>query len=371
VGAGLLVQSLRRLNAVEPGFKSDHLITMSFRLPPSKYPEGEPVAAFFREAIAHIRAVPGVESAALVRAVPLTGNYAKAGYFAEGRPEPAPGQEPQALTNIVTPDYFRTMGIPLHEGRDFADHDDADAPKVVIVNETLARQAWPGESPLGRRLRQQGAADWWSVVGVVGDVKHNRLSEPPQAQLYTAHYQDPKIFACVVARTTGDPGAAGDLVRKAIWAVDKDQPVWSVASMERVLERVLAPTRFLLFLFGAFAVTALVLAAIGIYGVLSYAVAQRTQEIGIRIALGARAAEVLRLVVGQGMALTLLAIVIGLVAAAGLSRLMRTLLFGVAPGDPATFAAAAIVLALVALVACWVPARRATRVDPVAALTHE
>jgi putative ABC transport system permease protein len=371
VGAGLLVQSLRRLNAVEPGFRPDHVLTLSFRLPPTKYPEGEPVAAFFREAIARIRAVPGVEQAALVRAVPLTGNYAVAGYFVEGRPEPAPGQEPQTQLNIVTPDYFRTLGIPLHEGRDFTDHDDADAPKVAVVNQTLARQVWPQEDPLGRRLRLQGSDDWVTVIGVVGDVKHRRISEPPQAQVYTAHYQDPKIFACVVARTAGDPLTLADPVRAAIWAVDKDQPVWSVAPLEGVLGQALAPTRFLLFLFGAFAVVALLLAAIGIYGVLSYAVAQRTQEIGIRIALGARAAQVLRMVVRQGMGLTLGAIVLGLGAAAALTRLMQSLLFGVSPGDPPTFAAAAFVLALIALFACWLPARRATLVDPVTALTHE
>jgi putative ABC transport system permease protein len=371
VGAGLLVQSLRKLNAVDPGFRSDHTLTLSFRLPPAKYPEGEPVAAFFRAAIARIRAAPGVESAALVRAVPLTGNYAEGGYVVEGRPEPPSGKAPQTQINIVTPDYFRTMGIPLHEGRDFTDHDDARAPRVAIVNETLARLAWPGESALGRRLRADTSEDWLTVIGVVGDVKHRRLTEPPQAQVYTAHYQDPKIFACVVARTTGPPMAAADGVRAAIWSVDKDQPVWSVAPMEQVLDRALAPTRFLLWLFGAFAGVALLLAAIGIYGVLSYAVAQRTQEIGIRIALGARAAQVLALVVGQGMALTLGAIVLGLGAAAALGGLMRSLLFGVTPADPSTLAVAAVVLAVVALVACWLPARRATRVDPVSALTHE
>jgi putative ABC transport system permease protein len=371
VGAGLLVESLRRMSAVEPGFRPERLLTLSFRLPPTKYPEGEPVAAFFRTAIARIRAVPGVEAAALVRAVPLTGNFAEGGYLVEGRPEPEPGKVPQTQINIVTPEYFRTMGIPLREGRDFTDHDDADAPRVVVVNETLARVAWPGESPLGRRLRPQGSDDWLSVIGVVGDVKHRRLSEPPQAQVYTAHYQDPKIFACVVARTAGPPLAVADGVRAAIWSVDKDQPVWSVVPMEQVLENALGRTRFLLWLFGAFAAVALLLAAIGIYGVLSYAVAQRTQEIGIRIALGARAAQVLRLVVGQGMALVLGAIVLGLAAAAVLSGLMRSLLFGVTPSDPWTFAAAAGVLALVALIACWLPARRATRVDPVAALSHE
>jgi putative ABC transport system permease protein len=371
VGAGLLVESLRRLQKVDPGFRSDHLLTLSFRLPPTRYPEGEPVAAFFRAAIANVRAIPGIESAALVRAVPLSGNFGSSGYVVEGRPEPAPGQEPPAGTNIVTPDYFRTMGIPLESGRDFTDHDDASAPPVAVVGKTLARQAWPGEDPLGKRLRLAGTDRWLTVVGVVGDVKHRRLSEPPQAQIYTAHYQDPKIFVCVVARTASEPMGLAAPLREAIWAVDKDQPVWSVMAVAGLREDALAPTRFLLSLLGAFAGLALLLAGIGIYGVLSYAVAQRTQEIGIRVALGARGAQVVRLVVGQAMALVLAAIALGLLGAALLSRLMQGLLFEVRPVDPVTFAAAASALAAVGLVACWLPARRATRVDPVKALAYE
>jgi putative ABC transport system permease protein len=371
IGAGLLVQSLRKMQSLDPGFRSDHVLTMQFRLPPTKYAEGEPVAAFFREAIAGIRAVPGVESAALVRAVPLEGNYGTTGYRVDGRPEPAPGHEAQAALNIVTPDYFRTLGIPLRQGRDFTDHDDAKALRVVIVNETMAVQEWPGEDPLGRRLRLQGTEGWQTVIGVVGDVKHRRLSEPPQPQVYAAHYQDPKIFACVVARTSSDPRAFADPVRQAIWAVDKDQPVWSVRPLDAVLARTFAPTRLLLFLLGAFALLAVVLASVGIYGVLSYAVAQRRQEIGIRMALGARASQVVRLVVRQGMTLALGAVFLGLVMAAFLSRLLRTLLFGVGPGDPTTFAACAVVLVAVALGACWLPARRASRVDPATTLGHE
>jgi putative ABC transport system permease protein len=371
IGAGLLVQSLRQMQSLDLGFRSDHVLTLQFRLPPTKYAEGEPVAAFFREAIAGIRAVPGVESAALVRAVPLEGNYATTGYRVEGRTEPAPGHEAQAALNIVTPDYFRTLGIPLRQGRDFTDHDDAKAPRVVIVNETMAAQEWPGEDPLGRRLRLQGTEGEQTVIGVVGDVKHRRLSEPPQPQVYAAHYQDPKIFACVVARTSSDPRAFADPVRQAIWAVDKDQPVWSVRPLDAVLARNLAPTRLLLFLLGAFALLAVVLASVGIYGVLSYAVAQRRQEIGIRMALGARANQVVGLVVRQGMSLVLGALLLGLVLAAFLSRLLRTMLFGVGPGDPKTFAACAALLVVVAFGACWLPARRASRVDPAATLGHE
>jgi putative ABC transport system permease protein len=371
IGAGLLVQSLRKMQALDPGFRADHVLTMQFRLPPTKYPEGEAVAAFFRAAIAGIRAVPGVESAALVRAIPLEGNYATTGYQVEDRPKPAPGQEAQAALNIVTPDYFGTMGIPLRQGRDFTDHDDARAPRVVIVNETLAALAWPKEEPLGRRLHIEGHAGWATVIGVVGDVKHRRLSEPPQAQIYTAHYQDPKIFACVVARTSSDPRAFADPVRQAMWAVDKDQPVWSVWPLDALLARIFAPTRLLLFLLGAFAVLAVVLASVGIYGVLSYAVAQRRQEIGVRMAVGARGGQVVALVVRQGMNLVLAAVALGLVLAGFLCRLLRTLLFGVEPGDPAIFAVCAAILIAVALGACWLPARRASQVDPAATLGHE
>jgi putative ABC transport system permease protein len=371
IGAGLLVQSLRKMQSLDPGFRPDHVLTLSFRLPPTKYAEGEPVAAFFREAIAGIRAVPGVESAALVRAVPLSGNYGTTGYQVEGRAETAPGKEPSAALNIVTPDYFGTLGIPIRQGRDFTDHDDAKAPRVLVVNETMAGLEWPGENPVGRRLRLQGTEGWHTVIAVVGDVKHRRLSEPRQSQVYTAHYQDPKIFACVVARTSSDPKAFADPVRKAIWAVDKDQPVWSVLPLDAVLARTFAPTRLLLFLLGAFAVLAVVLASVGIYGVLSYAVAQRRQEIGVRMALGARAGQVVRLVVRQGMTLALGAVLLGLVMAAFLSRLLRTLLFGVDPGDPTTFAASAALLVVVAFGACWLPARRAARVDPAATLGHE
>ena len=249
VGAGLLVESLRRMSAVDPGFRPERMLTLSFRLPPTKYPEGEPVAAFFRAAIARIRAVPGVESAALVRAVPLTGNYAEDGYLVEGRPEPEPGKVPQTQINIVTPEYFRTMGIPVREGRDFTDHDDADAPRVVIVNETLARLAWRAGSPLGRRLRltgQRRLAD--------GDRRRGRREAPPALGAAAGRRSTPpitrtrKIFACVVARTAGPPMAVADGVRAAIWSVDKDQPVWSVVPMEACARAEQSPPRGFLLL---------------------------------------------------------------------------------------------------------------------------
>jgi predicted permease len=263
------------------------------------------------------------------------------------------------------------MGIPVLAGRSFDSRDTAQAPPVAVVSATFARQAFAGEDPVGKRIRIRDQGDWRTIVGVVGDIRHRSLRAPLAPQVYASHEQDPRIFACVVARTAGDPMAAAPAIRQAIWSVDPDQPVWNVRSMEMLLDRAQGPALATGRLVGAFALLALFLAAVGLYGVLSQLVAQRTREIGIRMALGASAGRVLGLVVGRGMALTGLAVALGLAGAAGLSRLLTSLLFGVRPLDPLTFAAAAAVLAAAALVACWLPARRAARMDPVVALAEE
>jgi putative ABC transport system permease protein len=370
VGAGLLLRTMHALGTADPGFRPERLLTMEFRVPPSKYQRPEQIAAFFRHILERMRAVPGVESVALVRAVPFSGNSGGSAYLVEGRPQ-EPGTEPIAQTNIVSPGYFRLMGIPVLKGREFAETDTDRTTPVAVVSATFARQAWPDEEAIGRQFRYKGQDRPLTVIGVVGDVRHGSFTEPPRAQAYTAHEQDPKIFACVVARTAGEPLALARPIREAIWSIDPDQPVWKVRSMDSLLQSARGPARALGTLLGAFAAIAMFLAGVGLYGVLSGVVSQRTREIGIRVALGAPVERVIGLVVGRGMALTALAIALGLAGAAALSRLMASELFGVRPLDPPTFAAAAALLALVALAACYVPARRAARLDPVVALAEE
>jgi putative ABC transport system permease protein len=371
VGAGLLLRSVLALQSADPGFRTDRLLTMEFRLPTSRYAQPAQIAAFFREVLERMRAVPGVESVALVRAVPFSGNGGSSAYEIESTPPPAPGREPRTQTNIVSPDYFRTMGIPLLQGRAVDERDTAEAPPVAVVSATFARTAWPGQEALGKRLRFKDTERWVTVVGVVGDIRHGSFAEAAAAQAYTPHDQDPRIFACVVARTTGDPMAVAAPIRRAIWSVDPEQPVWKVRTMEALLAGARGPARALTILIALFAGVALVLAAVGIYGVMTYVVTQRTREIGIRMALGASARTVVGMVVGRGLMLTAIAIVLGLAGAAALTRTLATLLFGVGPLDPVTFAAAAVVLGALALLASYLPARRAARVDPVVALADE
>jgi putative ABC transport system permease protein len=371
VGAGLLLRSMLALQGADPGFRTDRLLTMEFRLPTARYAQPAQIAAFFRAILERMRAVPGVESVALVRAVPFSGNGGSSPYEIEGSAPAPPGREPRTQTNIVSPGYFRTMGIPILQGRDIEERDTAEATPVAVVSATFARTAWPGQAPLGKRLRFKGVERWLTVVGVAGDVKHGSFVDAPAPQAYTPHEQDPRIFACVVARTAGDPMTAAASLRQAIWSVDPQQPVWKVRSMEALLAGARGPARALSILIALFAAVALLLAAVGIYGVMAYLVAQRTREIGIRMALGASARSVVGMVVGRGLALTLIATLLGIAGAAALTRTLATLLFGVGPLDPATFVAAAVVLGGVALLACYLPARRAARVDPVVALAEE
>ena len=371
VGAGLLLRSVLALQNADPGFRADRLLTMEFRLPTSRYTQPEQMAAFFRAILERMRAVPGVESVALVRAVPFSGNGGSSAYEVDGQPPPPPGREPRTQTNIVSPGYFRTMGIPILQGRDVDERDRADSTPVALVSATFARTVWPGQDALGKRFRLKETARWLTVVGVAGDIKHGSFVDAPMPQAYTAHEQDPRIFACVVARTTGDPMAAAAPIRQAIWSVDAQQPVWRVRSMEALLAGARGPARALTILIAMFATVAMILAAVGIYGVMTYLVTQRTREIGIRMALGASARTVVGMVVGRGLVLTLAAIAIGLAGAAALTRTLSTLLFGVGPLDPLTFVVAASVLGGVALLASYLPARRAARVDPVVALAEE
>jgi len=367
----LLIQSLMAVQRVPLGFDPSHVFTLQFRLPQTKYTRPEDIARFFKNAIERVRAVPGVESAALVRAVPFSGNGGTVGYAVEGRPAPDPATAPQARFHLVTPDYFRAMKIPLLKGRDFTDRDDLQTPLVAVINDSFARREWPGEDPIGKRFTTPQTHGPVTVIGVVGDTKHYTATEAAVPQLYAAHYQVPLIFSSLVARTRGPEMAITGEVRKAIWAVDKDQPMWSVRSLESQVEATQGSTRFLAALLGIFAGVALLLAGVGIYGVTSYGVAQQTHEIGIRLALGASGDRVLRDVVGRGARLTLIAVAIGLVFAVAMGRLASAMLFGVTPIDPLSLAGAAAILGIVSIAACYVPARRASRVDPVVALSTE
>jgi putative ABC transport system permease protein len=371
VGAGLLVRSFTRLQQVPLGLNPDHLITAELRLPMTKYTNDTLVVTFMQQMLERLRAIPGVRSAALVDAIPLSGNWAMTSFTVEGRTTPD-SLVPTAQSNAVSDGFFSTMEIPVLMGREFRPSDRLGAPMVAIVNQELARRTWPGESPLGKRITLPGPPEMTAtVVGVVGNVKHLTLSRADEQQIYVAKMQNGGIFASVAARTAGDPEAMTEAVRQAVWAVDRDQPVWKIRSMASLLDRDLAPRRFTARLTAGFAVLALLLSVIGVYGVMSYVVAQRTREIGIRMALGAARGEVVRLVLGRGLRIVAAGTALGLVAAYAGARVIERQLFGVPAADPTTFLLVPLVLVGVAAVACLVPARRAARVDPAIALSAE
>jgi len=320
-----------------------------------------------------VKALPGVESAAVVNYLPLGGANSSDSYLVEGAGEPPPGQENDGRYRVCTPDYFGTMGIPIVKGRGFTEQDKAGGPPVVIVNETLARKHWPGVDAIGKRIRFYGPlarAPWMEVIGVVQDVKHE-LNLTVTPEYYLPHAQDSWNAMVLVAKTKVEPGSLAPQIRQQVWAIDKDQPVFDVRTMKEVRSISVSLYTFSSVMLGIFAGVALLLAAIGIYGVMAFNVTQRTHEIGIRMALGARAGDVLKLVVRHGMMLALIGVVVGLAGAWALTRFMEKLLVGVEPTDLLTFGVVSICLLLAALLACYLPARRATKVDPLVALRYE
>jgi putative ABC transport system permease protein len=371
VGAGLLLNSFYRLLSVEPGFDPRNLLTMEYRLPKNRYAKGEQQWAFHKEVVERVSRVPGVESAAVVRGLPFSGNGGSLTYLVPDRPAPPAGQEPKALENAIDPNYLRTVGLPLLRGRNFTLQDGPDTQPVVLVNRTMAENLWPGEDPLGKRLEFPESKVTATVVGVVGDAKQYDIGERQSSQVYTAYAQNPHIFGTLVVRARVEPLSLAKSVREAVWSVDPDQPVWKVRTLEYLLNLNVADRRFVLYLMACFAALALLLTALGIYGVVSYTVAQRTHEIGVRVALGAQGRDVLRLVLRHGMGLALAGVGLGLAAAFAFTRLMSGLLYGVSATDPPTYAFVALLLAAVALLACLLPALRATRVDPLEALRYE
>ncbi|HEY6271767.1 MAG TPA: ABC transporter permease [Terriglobales bacterium] len=373
VGAGLLMKSFVRLERVDPGFKADHVLTFGLQ-PPSTYDIGRR-QQFFRQVVARIHSSPGVRSASAVTPLPLGGDEADCGFQIEGSPVPE-ASAPNTHYTAAEPDYFRTMGIPFLQGRDFTPRDDLETTPVIIINQTLAELFFPGQNPIGQRIKP-GIGNGYNeppmreIVGVVGDVKPVRLNGPRSAQVYVPMAQSPSGSVVIVARTATDPATIASAARDEVKALDKDVPVFAVKALDEYVGDSVSESRFTSRLLGSFAGLALILAAVGIYGVISYSVTQRTHEIGVRIALGAGLGDVLKLVVGQGVRLALAGIGIGAVAALGMTRLLRTMLFGVQPSDPLTFALVSSILCAAALLATYVPARRATKVDPMVALRYE
>jgi putative ABC transport system permease protein len=373
IGAGLLFRSFLTLVKTDAGFNPNNILTMNLVLPGIKYKEEAQRFAFYKDLEQRVQHLPGVQSAAFVNYLPLGGSNSSDDYLVEGAPEPAPGQENDGRYRVCTPDYFQTMGIRILKGRGFTDQDKAGAPPVVIVNEALARKHWPNQDALGKRIRFYGPLDkapWMEVVGVVQDVKHE-LDLPVTPEYYLPHAQDSWNAMVLVAKTQVEPTSLAPQIRQQVWAIDKDQPVFDVFTMQQVRSMSVTLQSFSSVVLAIFAGVALVLATVGIYGVMAYAVTQRTHEIGIRMALGARGRDVVRLVVRQGMVLTLIGVVIGVAGSLALTRFMAKLLVGVEPTDPLTFTAVSLCLLVAALLACYLPARRATKVDPLVALRYE
>jgi predicted permease len=373
VGAGLLGNSFVRLLRVNPGFNSSGVLAVQLFFSPVEYPERDMRGALaLQQMLEKVRSIPGVRTAGLVTALPITGG-ASTDFVIEGRPLPPANDEPSADIRSADSGYFRAMGIPLLAGREFTEADNASARRVMLINQAMARQFWPNENPIGQRVTMK---DWGppltgEIVGVVGDVKTNGLDEAAGPMIYWPYFQFPQLFNTIVLRSDGDFARLVPAVKAAIWSVEKNQPISQIENLEQVISESLARRRLYMILLGVFAGAALLLAAVGIYGMVSYSVSQRIREMGIRIAIGAERGDVLRLVLGQGAKVAVLGIILGIGAALGLTRLMSSLLFGVSATDPLTFAGVAVLLALVGLAACFIPARRAMRVDPMTALRHE
>ena len=373
VGAGLLTRSFARLITVEPGFDTRNLLTMHISLNAQVYGQGK-AGPYYQQLLERLRALPGVVSAAAVTTLPMSsvGTDFERPYWRADEPEPSASTD-KVSVRMATPEYFPTLGIPLRAGRNFTAQDRAESPAVIIVSQSFANKVWPGEIAIGKRLMLDYTRGKYAyeVVGVTSDIRYYGLKSRPQTEVFIPHAQNTYLPMNVVVRTEGDPSQLIGAVRQVVRGLDPTQPISQVNTMERLLERSIAPDRFALALIGLLALLALLLANVGVYSVLSYTVATRTHEIGVRLALGATSGDVFRLTLGQGLRLTLLGIALGSLAAYALTRLMEPLLFGVRATDPLTFVGGALLLMLVAWLACYVPARRATRVDPLTALRHE
>jgi len=391
IGAGLMIRSFYLLQKVNPGFAYENLTSFSVSLPEKKYPSLEGQAAFYKRLLENIRALPGVDSTAIASGLPLGNNGWQMGFSIEGQPPPPLDQRPLMESCLVTPDYFRTMNIPVLRGRVFDERDDRshlagkDLSKMnederlmagwtkIVIDEEFARRYWPNEDPVGKRIKQgRDDARALEVIGVVGRVKMEGLNQDSnRVQAYLPYLQVPADSMTVIVKGSSDPNQLISSIRGAVREIDPEQPIYSPRTMYEIRAESVASERLNLTLLSIFAGIALVLAIVGIYGVMSYSVTQRTHEIGIRMAIGARPRDVFAMVLGQGMKLALIGVAIGLLLAFGLTRLMATMLFGVEPTDVPTFAAISILLISVAVLACYLPGRRATKVEPTISLRYE
>jgi len=374
VGAGLMMKSLYRLLAVDPGVRSDRVLTMEMSLRKSQYDKDVTKLNFWQQTAERVRALPGVESVALGTAIPLTDDHSRSDVTIEGMALPKPGSFPHPDSHIVSPGYAHTLGVPVLRGREFEDADTENAPPVTMINARMAREYFPKENPVGKRIKFGHPSDpskWMTIVGVVGDTRLYGLANPSRLEIYVPFRQDVPGHMYLVVKSAMDPGALTSAIRGAVREIDKDQAIYSISTMDQLIVNSVSTRRITLILLGLFSTLALVLAAIGIYGVISYSVAQRTHEIGIRMALGAQRTDVMRMVLAQGARIVGAGVVIGLAASLGLTRLLANLLFSVSTADPLTFSAVALTLILVAMLASYIPARRTLRVDPIVALRYE
>jgi putative ABC transport system permease protein len=376
VGAGLMIRSFKKMILSDTGMSTSQLLTMEYRLPPNKYAKPGAQEAFHRQLAERVAQVPGVVSSAIVEGLPFSGNYGHAHYAVAGEPVPEKGKEPGAFSNEVTPGYFSTVGIPLLRGRNFNDQDGPTTPLVVVVSRSLATRHWANQDPLGKTLQLTDAdpdinGKALTIVGVVGDAKQIGARDSDLAEIYFPYSQASDIFGTLVVRTAGDPMSFAEAVRQAVWTVDRDQPVWKVRTLQFLIERDLEDERLLMALLTSFGALAVLLTALGTYGVLSSVVNQRRQEIGIRMALGADRAAVRNMILLQGIRLALAGAVLGIIAAAAASRILASQLYGVGMFDGFAYATAWLLMLVIAFVASYLPARRAMRVDPGATLRYE
>jgi putative ABC transport system permease protein len=373
IGAGLLIKSFERLRQVNPGFNPARVVSMSLALPDTKYKTQEQQSQFFQQLLARVSQLSGVESAGIIDPLPLSNNMWQNIFTIEGHPPLELGDRLIAGARVTSPEYMRAMQIPLIRGRALTERDNKDAQKVMLINETLARRFFPGEDPLGKRATVSLAPDFTcEIVGIVGDVKYRSLDAEAGPEFYVSYMQAPPVSASLVIRTkTEETNAVIPAIRDVLAQLDPDQPIADVRTMNALIAESTESRRFNMLLLGIFAMMALVLAGVGIYGVMSYSVTQRSHEIGIRIALGAQSRDVFRLVVGHGMTLALIGIVLGVMGALAVTRIMASLLYGVSAIDPVVFACVPLLVAVIALLACYIPARKATKVDPLTALHYE